>query len=271
VLAEIEVSVRTWTDEQLEAIERRDGDLMLAASAGSGKTSVLVERFVRAVLDDRIEVPAILTITFTEKAAAELRERIRARLRELRADDAARATEGAPISTIHGFCARVLRANALAAGIDPLFVVLDDAEATRLAGAAFDAALEELAQGTPGGVELIASYGQGTLRGAIRDAYGELRSRGEREPSLAPLDPAPSLAQARCELERAAAAAATELGALPDPGARAARALSRADRAGRAVAGRARSDRAAGRQWRRALDAGVPRVLGRACRGASRV
>ena len=57
-----------------------------------------------------IDVAAILTITFTEKAAAELRDRIRTRLRELGADDAARATEGAFISTIHGFCARVLRA-----------------------------------------------------------------------------------------------------------------------------------------------------------------
>ena len=75
--------MRNWTEEQLEAIERRDGDMMLAASAGSGKTSVLVERFVRSVLEDGIDVAAILTITFTEKAAAELRERIRGRLREL--------------------------------------------------------------------------------------------------------------------------------------------------------------------------------------------
>ena len=68
-------------------------------------------------------------ITFTEKAAAELRDRIRARLRELGALDAARATEGAFISTIHGFCARVLRAEALAAGLDPEFEVLDEVAA----------------------------------------------------------------------------------------------------------------------------------------------
>ena len=95
------------------------GDLLLDAGAGSGKTSVLVERFVRAVLVDGVDVGAILTITFTEKAAAELRDRIRARLRELGADEAARRTEGAFISTIHGFCARVLRTHALAAGLDP--------------------------------------------------------------------------------------------------------------------------------------------------------
>ena len=96
-----------------------NGDLLLDAGAGSGKTSVLVERFVRSVLEDGVDVGAILTITFTEKAAAEMRDRIRRRLRELGADEAARATEGAFISTIHGFCARVLRAHALAAGLDP--------------------------------------------------------------------------------------------------------------------------------------------------------
>ena len=123
---------RRWTAEQLAAIERRHGDLLLDAGAGSGKTSVLVERFARAVLEDGVEVSAILVITFTDKAAAELRDRIRARLRQLGAMDAARATEGAFISTIHGFCARVLRAGALQAGLDPEFVVLDEIRSERL-------------------------------------------------------------------------------------------------------------------------------------------
>src|SRR5437588_5772978 len=93
--------VREWTEEQREAISRRDGDLLLDAAAGSGKTSVLVERFAQSVLDDGVDVASILTSTFTDKAAAEMRERIRLRLRELGSEDAARATEGAFISTIH--------------------------------------------------------------------------------------------------------------------------------------------------------------------------
>src|SRR6202046_3030741 len=111
----VETDLGRFTSEQAAAITRRQGDLLLDAAAGSGKTAVLVERFVRSVLEDGVEVGAILTITFTEKAAAELRERIRARLVELGAPDAARATEGAFISTIHGFCARVLRPHALGA------------------------------------------------------------------------------------------------------------------------------------------------------------
>ncbi len=220
----------TFTPEQIDAIGRREGDLFLDAAAGSGKTAVLVERFVQAVLQDGIDVGAILTITFTDKAAAEMRERIRARLHELGALDAARATEGAFISTIHGFCARVLRAHALAAGIDPAFTVLDELEAGRLADAAFERALVGLAEADPGAVELISSYGVWDLSGAIQSVYAELRSRGERAPRLPTLPERPDLERARLELEVAAAAAADELGAVAEPSTRVVEALERLDR-----------------------------------------
>jgi ATP-dependent helicase/nuclease subunit A len=219
-----------WTAEQLSAIERREGDLLLDAGAGSGKTSVLVERFVRAVLKDDIDVAAILTITFTEKAAAELRDRIRRRLRALGATEAARATEGAFISTIHGFCARVLRAHALAAGIDPAFVVLDRPESERLADDAFDDALQELAESGAAGVDLIASYGPGLLRDAILSAYAQLRSRGESEPSLPACPEASVDRDVAQELARAAATVARELGAIASPGVRVLEALARLQR-----------------------------------------
>ena len=227
---------RVFTPEQRDAIERRSGDLLLDASAGSGKTSVLVERFVRAVLEDGVDVSAILTITFTEKAAAELRDRIRMRLRELGADEAARATEGAFISTIHGFCARVLRAHALAAGIDPLFVVLDQPEADRLADAAFEEALEDLAQNAPGGVDLIAAYGSGPLRAAILGVHDELRSRGQRDPQLPPLPDPPSLDAAREELLQAARSLSEELCQIRSPTVRVAQALERLQRCPAVVA-----------------------------------
>src|ERR1700734_1456323 len=187
---------RHWTDEQLAAIERRAGDLLLDAGAGSGKTSVLVERFARTVIDDGVDVSALLTITFTEKAAAELRERIRLRLRELGAPDAARRTEGAFISTIHGFCARVLRANALAAGLDPHFAVLDRYQSEPLAAAAFDDALQQLARDAGAAVDLVAAYGAGPLRAAILGVYAQLRSAGALAPRLpaVPGDPDPGAA-----------------------------------------------------------------------------
>jgi ATP-dependent exoDNAse (exonuclease V) beta subunit len=224
---------RTFTDEQRDAIERREGCLFLDAGAGSGKTSVLVERFARSVLDDGIDVAAILTITFTDKAAAEMRERIRLRLRELGAPEQARATEGAFISTIHGFCARLLRANALAAGIDPAFTVLDQVQARQLAGEAFDGALKELAEDAPGGVELIAAYGVGPLASAIKGIHAELRSRGQAHPVLPrlPASPEPDeLEHALGELEAAAATAAAELGAIEEPASKVVEALARLER-----------------------------------------
>ncbi|MEA2388520.1 MAG: ATP-dependent helicase UvrD/PcrA, partial [Thermoleophilaceae bacterium] len=61
------------TPEQREAVDRRDGPLFVSAGAGSGKTRVLVERFVAAVVEDGVAVDRLLAITFTEKAAAEMR------------------------------------------------------------------------------------------------------------------------------------------------------------------------------------------------------
>ena len=100
--------------------------------------------------------------------------------------EAARRTEGAFISTIHGFCARVLRVNALAAGLDPQFVVLDRSRSEPLSAAAFEAALEELARGADGGrvVGLIADYTPWSLRAAVLGVYAQLRSAGQLRPRL---------------------------------------------------------------------------------------
>jgi ATP-dependent helicase/nuclease subunit A len=224
------------TDEQRRAVERRDSSLLVRAGAGSGKTSVLVERFVQAVVADGVAVDAVLAITFTEKAAAEMRERVRARFLELGRREEARATERAWISTIHGFCSRVLRAHALAAGIDPEFRVLDELEAERLGLDAFDHALEDfLHEGAdPGRLELVASYTPDRLRDMVRTAHSRLRSRGERRPSLDPAAP-PRPAGEHARLEAAARSALAELG-LAGGGAQVQRALERLERCAEALA-----------------------------------
>jgi ATP-dependent helicase/nuclease subunit A len=222
--------VRAWTPEQQRAIERRTGDLLLDAGAGSGKTSVLVERFVQSVLEDGVDVSAMLTITFTEKAAAEVSDRIRARLRELGAPEAARRTEGAFISTIHGFCARVLRVNALAAGLDPQFAVLDRYQSEPLSAAAFEAALEELAGGAGGVrvVDLIADYTQWSLRAAVLSVYAQLRSAGQLRPRLPEIAAlAPDDDGGVADLLAAARALAAELGEIVDPSPRVCEAIDR--------------------------------------------
>ncbi len=220
---------RRFTDEQLRAIERRDGSLLLSAGAGTGKTSVLVERFVRAVVEDGVEVDSILAITFTEKAAAELRTRVHRRFLDYGMPERARDAEAAWISTIHGFCARVLRTHALAAGLDPELRVLDGLEAERVAIDAFDRALGDFLRAgeDPERLRLIAAYTPDRLADMVRTAYSHLRSRGQSDPDLPEIDP-PRERGERAGLLAGARAALVEIGS--DEGMRAGEARTRLQR-----------------------------------------
>jgi ATP-dependent helicase/nuclease subunit A len=231
------------TSEQRRAVERRDGSLLVRAGAGTGKTTVLVERFVQAVVEDGCEVEQVLAITFTEKAAAEMKSRVRSRLLELGRRENARAAESAWVSTIHALCARILRAHALNAGIDPAFRVLDELEAERLAADAFDGALEEFmgVRGVPDPerVELVAAYTADGLRDMVRTAYSNLRSRGQRRPSLeATLPPVP--AGERERLDAAASAALAEL-AVADGGVTVEKAIASIEERGPLPGGKAKA------------------------------
>ena len=186
---------------------------MLSANAGSGKTSVLVERFVASVVQDGLRADQVLAITFTEKAAGELRARVRARLLELGHREAAREAEAAWITTFHGFCARILRAHAVAAGLDPGFAVLDPADGRAAQREAFEAALADfLAAPRADALDLAAGYTVDRLQRMVVAAHDELRSRGQTRPTLPPRRAADADA-ARAELERACSAFAAELAA----------------------------------------------------------
>src|SRR6266545_4226809 len=177
------------TDQQSAAVEHRDRDIFLRAGAGTGKTTVLVDRFCAAALDPEGGVERILAFTFTERAADQLRRRVReeliARAREASGErlealrEAQAATDRAWISTIHGFCRRLLASHPVALGLDPRFRVLDEPEASRLAYAAFDDALEAfLGEGDPERPRLVAALRAASLRDIVLGAHGELRSRG---------------------------------------------------------------------------------------------
>ena len=164
------------TPEQRNAIDSRDRDVFLQAGAGTGKTRVLVERLRAIAIDDEAGLDGVLAFTFTERAADQLRERVRELLGE-------RTLEGDWISTIHGFCRRLLSNHPAAAGIDPRFRVIDQPEADRLTGRAFtDAVRELLSADDLDAAELVASHHRRPLRDAVRGAYAELRSRGEEQP-----------------------------------------------------------------------------------------
>jgi ATP-dependent helicase/nuclease subunit A len=169
---------RSPNEEQLAAIDA-GGLVFVSAGAGTGKTTVLVERFVRAVRDRGLPIDSVLAITYTERAAGELRGRIRRRLAELGRHDLARELDGAWISTIHGFCHRLLKAHPFEAGIDPHFRVLDENQARVLAGEAFEEALEAFcASGDPERIRLLATYRARGLRRMLTGVFETLRSAG---------------------------------------------------------------------------------------------
>ncbi len=159
------VDPRAQTDEQARHLIREalDQTLIVEAAAGTGKTSELVTRIVHVLAAGRADVRGIVAVTFTEKAAGELKLRLRQRLEEARREasspesaarleDAVQNLEEAHVSTIHGFCADLLRERPVEARVDPVFRVLTDTQADRLFTAAFGAWFQSCLDDPPEGV-----------------------------------------------------------------------------------------------------------------------
>jgi ATP-dependent helicase/nuclease subunit A len=205
------MSGNTLNEQQLAAVEA-GGEVFVSAGAGTGKTAVLVERVVRAVCDRGLDVDSILVITYTRRAAGELRTRIRAALAERGRHDLARQLDGAWISTIHGFCARLLKTYPLAVGLDPRFRELDEAQAAVIRSEAFRDALAEFCAGDESQrLELLATYGSDRLRRMLTSVYETLRAAG-RELDLE-VAARPELGDRVDELRAAAASLASDPGA----------------------------------------------------------
>ena len=192
-----------WTSEQLRAIEARGSNILLSAAAGSGKTTVLVERVLRLIADEGADVDRMLVVTFTRAAASDMRAKLsreltaRAAAGDGRCRDQLLKLDGASISTLHAFCSDFLRTHFETAGVDPAFRVLDDAVNARLVDEAMTQALEEAYQA--GGEALLAlDYGRGPA--GVRAAAELLLERMQDRP-----DPQAWLKEAaRCDDARLA-------------------------------------------------------------------
>lgn len=144
----------SWTDAQRRAIEVRDANVLVAASAGTGKTAVLVERCIGLVTDAQhpIDIDRLLVVTFTEAAAAEVRNRVAAALRQGIAADPADTRlrrqlillDRASISTIHAFALRTLQEHFFRIGLDPNLAVMDPEEADLIRHETLDEVFEGL-------------------------------------------------------------------------------------------------------------------------------
>jgi len=171
------------TPQQEQAINTRTGNVFVSAAAGSGKTKAMTERFTAAVIDDRIPVDRILTITFTKEAASQLQDKIKKRLAGAGMVDESRRVPDAYISTIHSFCTRILKAHPFAAGIDPNFIPLEGVAAKTLIKDAINLALDKFAKKSEENLLFVYQFGKNRLAGAVISLYDALRSAGFIEPS----------------------------------------------------------------------------------------
>lgn len=129
---------------QEKCVNTLDKPLAVSAGAGSGKTFTLTRRIVHALESGYLtDIDQVLVITFTSKAAGEIKSRVKGALRAGGLTEQALKTDEAWISTIHGMCSRILRAHALELGLDPAFKVADEATVKTL----LDASLEEVLGG----------------------------------------------------------------------------------------------------------------------------
>jgi len=175
------------TDEQLAVISADDSSLVVLASAGAGKTGTLVQRYLRHVREG-VQPDRILTITFTRKAAAEMKERIVEALISEGFRSEAQVAETGPIQTIHGFCERLLRENSVSAGIDPEFDVMAEGESSRLIDTCIREAIADPIADNPFSERLISKlagqseYGftapHARLEQAVHRALNTLRGSG---------------------------------------------------------------------------------------------
>jgi ATP-dependent helicase/nuclease subunit A len=168
----------TLSSRQSSAVDAR-GTVLVDAGAGSGKTTVLVERYVRALTERNLQPSQILAVTFTNRAAGELRERVRGRLRGEGRDDLVGSVESGWIGTIHGACRRILQEEGAAIGVAGTLRVAGPIEAILLRDRAFDAALRDtVAAHGDAGLELAAAYGRERLRRIATDLLLGARLRG---------------------------------------------------------------------------------------------
>src|SRR5678815_3554804 len=184
------VAKRQLQPEQAAAAYEITKHISVTAGPGSGKTTVLVERYLHILRQNpNLNIDQIVAITFTNRAANEMRERLRAELNVILNDASVaerrhwlnykRTLDGAVITTIHGFCARLLREFPVEAGIDPQFLLLDEHRAAMLLESVVEEVLSRFI--SDGHIEvsrLTLGVGRAKLAGALAQLYREVRGQG---------------------------------------------------------------------------------------------
>ena len=200
-----------FTPEQQHAVNAMRPLVCVSAGAGSGKTTILIERIAQLLEnrelwpDGQPQLERIAAITFTEAAAAEMKARLRRKFRERSSQedkevmsfwrDMERQVEGARITTIHSFCASLLREYALYIGMDPDWKVMTDADAAQLMEQVIDETLHNLLKAEDEDAEILAvALGVAPLKQALTDVLKE-RWKYQNEKSISFYDDPEALFQ----------------------------------------------------------------------------
>ena len=140
-----------FTREQKNAIEHKSGNILISASAGSGKTHTMISRLVRLVTQENVDVNQILAVTFTEKSAIDMKEKLKKALSNCTGDKERIYKQIAliptcDISTLHAFCARLIRAYFFEVGLSPDFSVADESVKKKMQFECIDKTFKEFYQ-----------------------------------------------------------------------------------------------------------------------------
>lgn len=164
---------------QEAAVKAQGKNILVSAGAGTGKTRVLVERFLHFVTTGQAQVTDILALTFTEKAANEMKKRILDRCGELGLEGPRRSFESAYISTLHAFAARLLREHPVEAGVDPDFRVIESIETVFLKDQVLENLFETHCRAGTELFELLRVYGEGKIRSGLLAVHEAARQSGQ--------------------------------------------------------------------------------------------
>lgn len=203
------------SESQRAAVDDGAPEVLVAAGAGSGKTSLLVAYFLRALLDDESPLDRLVAVTFTRKAAGELVERIRDTLEKLGRVDLARSLDSATVGTIHSLCRRLLREHALEAQVDPAFGVVEADAADLLKREAATMAWEEAVLRADEGRLAVLVEHQKTLQNELVELYDALRAAGVEAPHVDVEAGGAADARARVQLQSALRAARDGVESVP--------------------------------------------------------
>ena len=169
----------TLTKDQKKAVHAVGKNILVSAGAGTGKTRVLVERILHLLRTQKATITELLVLTFTEKAANEIKTRLSESFRELDLERPRRDLEKAAISTFHSFAARLLKEHPIEAGVDPDFRVIESEQSELLKEEAMNATIAKLYEGKSDAFEILPVYGEAAARDGILKVFTAARHEGK--------------------------------------------------------------------------------------------